>query len=80
MVGFGPVHKGDRTFLEKPFYDKKWFTVMLLLGERYPENANLIWRYRLEAKDTGFSSQQPGFDSPYRHHIIRASVDLVWDS
>ena len=36
--------KGDRRFGENPFYEKKWFTVMLLLRERYLRNAikNLI--------------------------------------
>lgn len=35
-----------------------------------PVTANFR-RYRLEAKDTGFSSRQQGFDSPYRLHYLK---------
>lgn len=43
VVGFGPVLRETDVFGENPFYEKKWFTVMLLLGERYPRNAILIF-------------------------------------
>ena len=41
VVGFGPDLRETGRFWRKPFYEKKWFTVMLLLGGALPQKCVL---------------------------------------